>query len=106
MRANLEHYRVFYYVAKKGSFTAAANALMTSQPALSRSVKILEESLGCRLFNRSSRGVTLTPEGEQLMVFVEKAFSEVVKAEDMMVRLNEYSEGFIKISASATSLLT
>lgn len=106
MRANLEHYRIFYNVAKRGSFTAAANAMMTSQPALSRSVKVLEENLGCMLFTRTSRGVKLTPEGEQLMVFVSKAYEELVKAEELMGRLNEFSEGFIKISAGATPLLT
>lgn len=106
MISNLEYYRIFYTVAKKGSFTAAANVLMTSQPALSRSVKLLEEDLGCTLFRRSSRGVRLTPEGEQLMAFVENAYQEMRKAEELMARLNEYSEGSIRICASATSLLT
>ena len=106
MIPNLEYYRVFYTVAIQGSFTAAANILMTSQPALSRSIKLLEEEIGCELFKRTSRGVRLTPEGEQLMVFVSKAHEEMAKAEELMLRLNDFSEGYIKISASATALLT
>ena len=106
MSVNLEYYRIFYTVAKKGSFTAAANTLMTSQPALSRAVKLLEQELGCELFRRTSRGVRLTPEGSQLLLYVDRANEEITKAEQLMQRLNAFSEGLIKISASATALLS
>lgn len=106
MSVNLEYYRIFYTVAKKGSFTAAANTLMTSQPALSRSVKLLEQELGCELFRRTSRGVRLTSEGSQLLLYVDRAYEEIMQAELLMGRLKEFNEGQIKIAASATALVS
>jgi DNA-binding transcriptional LysR family regulator len=56
----------FMAVTELGSFVAASERLFVSQPALTYSIKKLEESLGVRLFERSSRGVRLTPYGETL----------------------------------------
>lgn len=53
---NLELYRVFYTVAKCGSLTKAAEELYISQPAVSQSIKQLENQLGISLFNRTHRG--------------------------------------------------
>ena len=58
----LDYYRIFEAVARHRSFTRAAEALVNSQPNLTRAVHNLEAELGCRLFLRSSRGVELTPE--------------------------------------------
>lgn len=59
---NLEYYRAFYTVAQTGNVTKAAELLCLSQPAVTRSIHRLEESLGCKLFTRVSRGVRLTVE--------------------------------------------
>ncbi|TNM63976.1 LysR family transcriptional regulator [Aliirhizobium smilacinae] len=56
----------FMAVTELGSFVAAAERLLVSQPALTYSIKKLEENLGVRLFERSSRGVRLTAYGETL----------------------------------------
>ena len=58
MSANFEYYKIFYYVARYGNFTQAANALLSSQPAITRAMQNLENELGCRLFIRSRHGVT------------------------------------------------
>ena len=63
MNISYDYYRIFYYVAKCGSFTGAANALLNNQPNITRAIKTLEYELGCTLFIRSNKGVTLTPEG-------------------------------------------
>ena len=63
MNISLEYYKVFYNVAKLGSISAAANSLFISQPAVSQAIKHLETALDARLFNRTSKGVRLTPEG-------------------------------------------
>ena len=47
MTSNFEYYKIFYYVAKYGNFTQAANVLMSNQPNLTRAVKNLEAELGC-----------------------------------------------------------
>ncbi len=66
MISNLEYYKVFYYVARAGSVSIAANELSISQPAVSQAIKQLEHSLGAELFYRASRGVKLTGEGQGL----------------------------------------
>ena len=58
--------RLFHAVAEAGSFTEAARRLGTSQPALSRQIGSLEDSIGAKLFHRHARGLALTHEGEQL----------------------------------------
>jgi DNA-binding transcriptional LysR family regulator len=58
--------KIFHIVAKAGSFTNAAKDLNTSQSALSRQIKSLEDSLKISLFTRHARGLVLTLEGEQL----------------------------------------
>lgn len=60
--------RYFVTVAQLGSFSEGARRLHIAQPALSRHVKDLEESLGVTLLVREARGVKLTPDGEQLLV--------------------------------------
>ncbi len=61
-----EKLKIFHAVAEAGSFTAAAKRLNTSQSALSRQIKALEESIHLSLFTRHARGLVLTQEGERL----------------------------------------
>ncbi|MEU6786598.1 LysR family transcriptional regulator [Nonomuraea angiospora] len=63
----LRHLRYFAAVAEEGSFFQAAQRLLVSQPSLSRQIMDLERRLGQRLFERTSRGVRLTPSGEALL---------------------------------------
>jgi LysR family transcriptional regulator, nitrogen assimilation regulatory protein len=58
--------RYFLRIAEEGSISRAARVLAIAQPALSRQMRLLEEDLGVTLFRRTSRGVELTDEGEQL----------------------------------------
>lgn len=60
----LRHLRYFLSVCRSGSFTKAAAELRIAQPALSRQIQDLEDEIGVDLFRRSTRGVTLTAEGE------------------------------------------
>ena len=66
MYVTWDYYKVFYYVAKYQNFTKAARVLGSNQPNVTHTMNRLEEQLGCVLFIRSNRGVTLTPEGELL----------------------------------------
>ena len=80
MLISYDAYRVFYTVARLGSFTKAAGTLLSSQPNLTRTIRNLESALGCTLFVRSNRGAVLTPEGEKLFARVAVAcFSECVQ---------------------------
>ena len=82
MNISYDSYRVFYYVAKYHSFTQAAVVLMNNQPNVTRTIKNLEQALGCKLFIRSSRGAQLTPEGEQLYAHISLAFAQIQSGEE------------------------
>ena len=71
---NLNLYKIFYYVATLKSFNAAAEKLYISQPAISKQIKKLESILDVKLFNRLSKSIELTKEGEILFEQVEKIF--------------------------------
>lgn len=84
MEQNLNLYQVFYEVAKSLNFSAAAQRLYISQPAVSKSISKLEDRLNTVLFKRSSRGVTLSPEGAELYKHVEKAMLSLQNGEDIL----------------------
>lgn len=66
-RINLANLNTAFWIARLGSFTAAAERLYTTQPAVSARIRDLESSLGMKLFNRAGRGVELTMEGRDFL---------------------------------------
>lgn len=84
MEQNLNLYQVFYEVANCRNFSVAAKKMYISQPAISKAVSRLEESLNTVLFSRSSRGVTLTREGEMLYRYVEQALDAIRSGEEQL----------------------
>lgn len=102
MEQNLSSYRIFYVVAEKGNISKAAKELYISQPAISKSIQKLEDNLGIRLFDRSSRGVTLTLEGELLYTYVKSAFETLTLGEDRLRRSIALGIGNLSIGASST----
>ncbi len=97
-----DRYSAFYHVAKAGSFSKAAQGLYMTQPALSHAVKKLEEELGCRLFIRLARGVSLTPEGQALFDHVGQAYAWIERGERMVSAMQTLSRGEIRIGSSET----
>ena len=81
---NLNLYKTFYDVAKYGSISKAAKYGFTSQPAISKSIKKLEDELRTQLFYRNLNGVELTDKGKELLYFVEKSYSNLIIAERTM----------------------
>lgn len=102
MNQNLSSYRIFYTVANTGNISKAAKELYISQPAISKSIQKLEESVGCRLFSRSSRGVILTDEGKLLYEHVRTAFETLTLGEEKLKRSIELGVGHLKIGVSST----
>ncbi|NCC45150.1 MAG: LysR family transcriptional regulator, partial [Clostridia bacterium] len=86
MEQNLSLYYIFHTVARKGNISGAAKELFISQPAISKSIRKLEENLGTVLFKRSSRGVTLTSEGELLYRHTTEAFTSLQIGEETLAR--------------------
>ena len=102
MNQNLSSYRIFYTVANTGNISIAAKELYISQPAISKSIQKLEESVGCKLFSRSSRGVVLTDEGKLLYEHVSEAFETLTLGEEKLKRSIELGVGHLKIGVSST----
>lgn len=102
MNQNLSSYYIFYTVAKAGNISKAAKELYISQPAISKSIQKLEESLNCKLFTRSSRGVLLTDEGEILYDHVREAFTSLNEGERKLKESIDLGIGKIKIGVSST----
>lgn len=104
MYINYDYYRVFYYVARYRSFTQAANILLNNQPNVTRTIKNLERELGCALFVRSSRGVSLTPEGEKLYAHICIAVEHIQKGEKELLLDRGLQSGVVSIGASEVAL--
>lgn len=102
MNINFELYRVFYTVANTGNITKAAEELMISQPAISKSIKNLEEQLGGQLFIRTKRGVILTDEGKEFYNYIKQALEYIYNAENKFTDLINLNTGTIKIGISST----
>ena len=102
MKTNLELYKTFYYVAKNQSITQASKELMISQPAVSKSIKVLERDLDTVLFNRNKDGVTLNTAGEILFNKIKKSMELIISAEEDLTSLNNMEQGTINIGAGNT----
>ena len=104
MYINYDYYRIFYHVARYRSFTRAAEVLLNSQPNVTRAIKNLESELGCTLFVRSNRGVTLTPEGEKLYEHIAVAFEHIQAAETELSLGKSLQSGVVSIGVSEVAL--
>ncbi len=102
MEHNLNLYHIFHTVARCGNISAAASQLFISQPAISKSISRLEQNLGTVLFIRSSRGVSLTPEGELLFRQVDAAFASIRLGEEQLRRAGELGLGHLSVGVSTT----
>ncbi len=102
MDQNLSGYKIFYEVASCGNISKAAKKLYISQPAISKSIVKLEDSLDTKLFKRNSRGVTLTEEGDVLFKYIHDAFDSINSAETELKRMKEFNIGHIEIGVSTT----
>lgn len=104
MNINLELYKVFYYVAKNGSFSRAANELSISQPAISKSIKTLEEQVNVKFFIRKRDGVVLTDAGQTIYNKIKEAMELINSAENDLKSIIDMKSGTINIGASKTIL--
>lgn len=104
MDINFEYFKIFYYVAKYGNITKAATALGSSQPNVTRVMKLLEAQLNCRLFLREARGISLTEEGERLYSHVEIAYRHLLNAQEEICGPDFQRGGTLEIGTTETAL--
>ncbi len=102
MNIDFELYRIFYVVANHCNITKASEELSISQPAISKSIKSLEEQLGGQLFVRTKRGVVLTEEGKEFYNYIKQAIEYINNAENKFTDLINLETGCIKIGISTT----
>lgn len=80
---NILHMKYAVEVARLGSLNKAAESLLTAQPNISRSIKELEADLGIVIFNRSTRGMKLTPEGEEFIGYAKSILKQIDDVEQL-----------------------
>src|SRR5947199_2350210 len=90
----------FLAVARERSFTRAAARLAISQPTLSQTVRSLEERLGVRLLNRTTRSVMPTQAGERLLQAIGPRFDEMDAELGALGKLRERPAGTIRVTAT------
>ncbi len=98
---NLNWLKVFMYVATSSSFLDASRKLYISQPAISKSIKLLEEELHVNLFYRGNKGICLTPDGEKFLSYVMDAYNLLLAGGRMLCSENELNSGLLVIGAQS-----
>ncbi|MEG2476516.1 MAG: LysR family transcriptional regulator [Malacoplasma sp.] len=96
---NLNLYRVFLVLAKSNSFVEASGKLHISQPAVSKHIKNLEESLKTKLFYRDKTGINLTKDGRDLLKYVENSYNSLIAGQKMIYENQNLDYGSIIIGA-------
>ena len=97
MNIDIEFYKVFCVVADNGSFSKAAEKLYISQPAITQTIKKLEEQLGGKLFYRNNNGVSLTEEGKHLYEYIKDSMEIIENATSKFNQYKNLDEGIVRI---------
>jgi len=97
---NVEYLRYAQAVARTGAFSAAARECRVSQPSLSKGIAQLEGALGAKLFDRSTRGVSPTPFGEQILPLITAAVNSVDGLAAAARELNADARRVIRLGVS------
>ncbi|TFE31828.1 LysR family transcriptional regulator [Cohnella luojiensis] len=102
MALNVHQLHIFYTVAERGSFSAAAQSLHMTQPAVTMQVQALEERFGTKLLNRTTKKLELTEAGHRLLPQARKAVELMRDTDIMMVKYIEELKGRLQFAASLT----
>jgi len=94
--------KVFSTVAKKLSFTKAAEELFITQPAVTKHIKELEEQLDVALFTRHGSNISLTAAGQIVLNYSERIFDTYAALQNELAQLGDATKGSIRIGASTT----
>src|SRR3954451_10941999 len=95
--------KVLREVALRGSFSAAAEALSYSQPAVSQQIARLEVQAGVKLIEREPKGVRLTPAGAALVRHTERILAQLADAQAELIETPTSARGRLRIASFATA---
>ena len=101
MNTDYNLYKIFLYLFEEKSISKTANKLYVSQPAISYSLKELENQLGYTLFYRNSKGIEPTIEAKELYGYISTAFNILEDAEERLKNLNNLKTGSIRIGITS-----
>ncbi len=94
--------RIFHTVAESGSFTGAAARLNSSQSAISRQIRALEDSLRVSLFTRHARGLVLTQEGQELHNMAREVTHRIEETERNLLESKKKPSGLLRVTTMVT----
>jgi DNA-binding transcriptional LysR family regulator len=99
---DLKHLRVLKEIAERGSFSAAADALNYTQPAVSQQIAALERQAGAKLVDRTPRGIRLTDAGRALLVHAEAILARIADAEAELEAISGVRGGQVRVASFPT----
>lgn len=99
MNITLRQLRAFIAVARTSSFTLAAESLFVTQSALSGLIKEMEQSLGVRLFDRSTRRIQLSDIGREIFPLIDKTLLDLDGVLDEVANLKALKKGLVRVAA-------
>ncbi|WP_310549972.1 selenium metabolism-associated LysR family transcriptional regulator [Paenibacillus glufosinatiresistens] len=102
MGMNIHQLRIFYTVSERGSFSAAAQALHMTQPAVTMQIQGLEDYFGVKLFDRSGKKIMLTDAGEALLPFALRTLELMRETDRAMAEYTQQLSGRLQLGASLT----
>lgn len=97
---DIDALNAFVNIAELGSFSKAAESISITQPAISKRIRALESQLGCKLFERLQRDVTLTDEGRELLPRATSILREVENAKQSILNISQNVSGKLTVVAS------
>ena len=100
MADTLALFRTFVRTVEAGSFTAVARELRSSQPTVSRQIAVLEDHLGCLLFQRTTRALTLTDDGRVFYEHARRTLEAAVEAESAVGRRKGKPSGTLRLACA------
>ncbi|MFD1955084.1 selenium metabolism-associated LysR family transcriptional regulator [Paenibacillus thailandensis] len=102
MALNFHQLHIFYTVAERGSFSAAAQALHMTQPAVTMQVQSLEDYFGTKLLLRSTKRIELTEAGRTLMPYAQKSIELIRDTDQAMASYTKQLKGKLQLGSSLT----
>ena len=102
---NILHLKYAVEVAKTRSISKAAENLYMGQPNLSRAIKELEESLGITIFRRTTKGISITPDGEEFLQYARQIVQKVDEVEQIYHNGRQKKQSF-SVSVPRASYLS
>jgi DNA-binding transcriptional LysR family regulator len=99
---NFHQLHIFYTVAEKGSFSAAAQALHMTQPAVTMQIQSLEDYFGTKLLHRSTKKIELSEAGRTLLPHAKRSVELVRQTDEAMSAFTQMLQGRLQLGASLT----